>query len=99
MRAFNLTPHIAQNATRRRSAIDGRTTHHSGYEISQQKRKRVETVRLGQDHRRASPANCFYRKCHPVWRETANRVILSPDMGRLQKEGCSLPSEAPPRWR
>jgi hypothetical protein len=60
MRAFNLTPHIAQNATRRRSAIDGRTTHHSGYEISQQKRKRVETVRLGQDHRRAGPANCFY---------------------------------------
>ena len=42
MRAFNVTPHIAQNATGRRSAIDGRTTHHSGYEISQQKRKRVE---------------------------------------------------------
>ena len=42
MRAFNVTPHIAQNTTGRRSAIDGRTTRHSGYEISQQKRKRVE---------------------------------------------------------
>ena len=42
MRAFNVTPHVAQNTTGRRSAIDGRTTRHSGYEISQQKRKRVE---------------------------------------------------------
>jgi transposase len=42
MREFNVTPHVAQNTTNRRSAIDGRTTSHSGYEISQQKRKRVE---------------------------------------------------------
>ena len=42
MRAFNVTPHVAQNTTGRRSTIDGRTTRHSGYEISQQKRKRVE---------------------------------------------------------
>ena len=42
MRAFNVTPHIAQNTTGRRSAIDGRTTRHAGYAISQQKRKRVE---------------------------------------------------------
>ena len=42
MRAFNVTPHIAQNTSGRRSAIDGRTTRHPGYEISQEKRKRVE---------------------------------------------------------
>ena len=42
MRAFNVTPHVAQNMTARRSAIDGRTTRHSGYGISQRKRKRVE---------------------------------------------------------
>ncbi len=42
MRTFNVTPHIAQNTTGRRSAIDGRTTRHPGYAISQQKRKRVE---------------------------------------------------------
>jgi len=44
LRARNVTPHIAQNTTRRRSAIDGRTTRHEGYEISQRKRKRVEEV-------------------------------------------------------
>lgn len=42
MRDFNVTPHVAQNTTNRCSAIDQRTTRHRGYEISQQKRKRVE---------------------------------------------------------
>ena len=35
-----VTPHVAQKA--KGSAIDGRTTRHAGYAISQQKRKRVE---------------------------------------------------------
>ena len=39
-----MTPHVAQHTTRRRSAIDGRTTRHPGYAVSQQKRKRVEEV-------------------------------------------------------
>jgi transposase len=42
MRDYNVSPHVAQNTTRRRSAIDGRTTRHRGYEISQRKRKLVE---------------------------------------------------------
>ena len=42
LHAINVTPHIAQNDTRRRSAIDGRTTRHPGYAVSQQKRKRIE---------------------------------------------------------
>jgi transposase len=42
LRALNVTPHIAQNNTGRRSAIDGRTTRHPGYAVSQQKRKRIE---------------------------------------------------------
>jgi hypothetical protein len=37
-----VTPHVAQNASARRSAIDGRTTRHPGYAISQRIRKRVE---------------------------------------------------------
>ena len=41
-RAAGFTPHVAQNTTRRRSAIDGRTTRHAGYAISQRTRKRVE---------------------------------------------------------
>jgi len=44
LRAMDATPHLAQyGATgHRRSAIDGRTTRHAGYTISQQKRKLVE---------------------------------------------------------
>lgn len=44
LRELNVTPHVAQNMTKRRSAIDGRTTRHEGYEVSQRKRKRVEEV-------------------------------------------------------
>ena len=42
LREMKVTPHVAQNNTNRRSAIDGRTTHHPGYAISQKKRKRIE---------------------------------------------------------
>jgi transposase len=42
LRAMEVTPHIAQHTTGRRSAIDARTTRHPGYAISQQKRKLVE---------------------------------------------------------
>ena len=41
LREINVTPHIAQNTTRR-SAIDRRTTRHSGYDMSQRIRKRIE---------------------------------------------------------
>jgi transposase len=43
-RERKITPHVAQNDSHRRSAIDGRTTHHDGYAVSQRKRKRVEEV-------------------------------------------------------
>ena len=43
-RALGVTPHVAQNDRRRRSAIDGRTTRHAGYRQSQRRRKRVEEV-------------------------------------------------------
>ena len=42
VRELGVTPHVAQK--RRGSAIDGRTTRHAGYAISQQKRKLVEQV-------------------------------------------------------
>ena len=50
LRARKVTPHIAVNGTvyktgtRRKSAIDGRTTRHPGYEISLRCRKRIEEV-------------------------------------------------------
>ena len=42
LRVMNITPHLAQNTTKRRSAVDERTTRHAGYGVSQRKRKRVE---------------------------------------------------------
>jgi IS5 family transposase len=45
LRQMNATPHVAQNLNRSGgSAIDGRTTRHAGYQISQMKRKRIEEV-------------------------------------------------------
>lgn len=47
LRDANVTPHVAQftrGRGRRGSAIDGRTTRHAGYEISQKKRKRIEEI-------------------------------------------------------
>jgi transposase len=44
LREMNVTPHVAQNDSHRRSAVDARTTRHEGYGISQRKRKRVEEV-------------------------------------------------------
>jgi transposase len=42
-RNLQVVPHVAQNLGRRGgSAIDGRTTRHRGYAISQRKRKRIE---------------------------------------------------------
>ncbi len=44
-RDLGITPHVAQHVTARHpSAIDGRTTRHPGYGISQRCRKRVEEV-------------------------------------------------------
>jgi transposase len=43
-REMKVTPHVAQNTKGRSSAIDGRTTRHPGYAISQRVRKRVEEI-------------------------------------------------------
>ena len=42
LRDKTVTPHVAQNQSGRRSAIDRRTTRHPGYQISQRIRKRIE---------------------------------------------------------
>ncbi|MGH2819680.1 MAG: IS5 family transposase [Actinomycetota bacterium] len=42
LRTLNITPHVAQNTSGRRSAIDARTTRHPGYAASQRIRKRIE---------------------------------------------------------
>ncbi len=42
LRSMNVTPHIARNTKGRCSALDGRTTRHPGYAVSQRIRKRIE---------------------------------------------------------
>jgi transposase len=44
IRELGVTPHVAQHTNGRRSAIDGRTTRHPGYAVSQRIRKRIEEV-------------------------------------------------------
>lgn len=45
MRKKQVTPHPARNQKRRGgSAIDGRTSRHAGYEVSQRVRRRVEEI-------------------------------------------------------
>lgn len=50
LRAINVTPHVAQNDSvtatgkRRQSAIDGRTTRHEGYRMSQSCRAMIECI-------------------------------------------------------
>jgi hypothetical protein len=39
---MDVRPHVTQNTNGRRSAIDGRTTRHPGYTVSQRIRKRIE---------------------------------------------------------
>jgi transposase len=41
-RKLRVTPHVAQNTTNRRSAIDGHTTRHAGHRTSQRIRARIE---------------------------------------------------------
>ena len=43
-RQLNVTSHVAQNTTNRRSAIDRRTIRHPGYAVSDRLRKRIEEV-------------------------------------------------------
>ena len=49
VRELTITPHVAQKV--KGTAIDGRTTRHAGYAISQQKRKLIEQVFGWNDNR------------------------------------------------
>ena len=42
LKELNVTPHVAQNVSGRRSAVDGRRRRHEGYWMSQKRRKLVE---------------------------------------------------------
>ena len=46
-RTHNVTLHVAQNTANRRSAIDGRTTRHSGYAVSIKTRGGLRPTSVG----------------------------------------------------
>ncbi len=85
MRALNVTPHIAQNTSGRRSAIDARTTRHPGYAASQRKRKRIEEP-FGWGKTIGGLARPMLRGIKKA------RLQVHPDDGRLQSDP---PAEAP----
>lgn len=61
LRERNVTP----NTSRRRSAIDGRTTRHPGYSVCQVRRKRVEEI-FGWVKATAGKAKTRFRRIHRV---------------------------------
>ena len=44
LRRLHVKPHIAEKANTSLKGLDGRTTRHKGYSVSQRKRKRVEEI-------------------------------------------------------
>ena len=76
LRAINVTPHVAQNDSltstgkRRQSAIDGRSTRHEGYGMSQSRRAMTECI-FG------------WGKQHGTMRKTKHRGIAAVAAGFL----------------
>jgi transposase len=87
MRKLRATPHVAQNTSGRRSAIDGRTTRHAGYEVSQRVRKRVEEI-FGWVKVSAGMRKTKYRGVRKVgWMFTL--AATAYDLVRMQKLGVA----------
>jgi transposase len=76
LRAIDVPPHVAQNQSPtktgklRRSAIDGRTTRHAGYGLSQQRRRAIECI-FG------------WRNQHGTLRKTKHRGVARVGAGFL----------------
>jgi len=87
IRRLKVTPHVAQNIANRSSAIDGRTTRHAGYAISQRKRKRIEeifawvkTIGLMRKtrHRGRERVGWMFRLALALYNMVRIRTILNP---------------------
>jgi len=98
LRERGITPHIAQTRDkRRRSAVDGRTTRHDGYAVSQRIRKRIEEI-FGW----AKTVACFRKTRFRGQRRTQLAGISSPPRTTCSgSRSCCPPetSEAPPGLR
>ena len=81
LRRARVTPHVAQKA--RHSAIDGRTTRHEGYAISQRRRKKIEEP-FGWAKTVGGMAQTFYRGVERV-RARFTLAIAACNLARLPK--------------
>jgi hypothetical protein len=84
MRRLGVTPHVAQHTNGRRSAIDGRTTRHAGYAVSQRPQTYRGSFWLDENRRRLAQDTPS--------RHRAGRLAIHPDGCRLQS--CAHPQAA-----
>jgi hypothetical protein len=98
-RELGVTPHVAQNTSGRRSAIDGRTATQPGYAVSQRIRKRVEeifgwlkTVAGGRKLRHISVRR------NQLWAEFAVTAYNLVRIRNLVAETCAVTSPASARY-
>jgi IS5 family transposase len=83
LRSMNATPHVAQNTSGRSSAIDGRTTRHPGYGVSQRICKRIEEA-FGWIKMVAGQERTKFRGCERVgW--TFTFAAAAYNLARLPK--------------
>jgi hypothetical protein len=94
LRHMKITPHIAQNDTNRRSAVDGRTMRHAGYQLSQKARKRIEEVfgwmkSIGLLWQTASSGTGASRLCSPFTAAAYNLVRIHNLMRGAAQPQCA----------
>jgi IS5 family transposase len=101
LRELRVTPPVAQNPTGRSSAIDGRTTRHPGYAVSQPAAQlHRRGLRLAQDRRAAAQGAAAWGRPSGLDVHVCRRgVQLGPDAhagggGRRAREGTQV---KPPR--
>src|SRR5713226_8189272 len=86
LRAYNVTPHVAQNTKNRRSAIDRRTTRHPGYAVSGRIRKRIEEVFGWTKRLTENEMSDFSRLCKMVVSNQSSRHRMWTEITRRKHE-------------
>ena len=96
VRALAITPHVAQKTVG--TAIDGRTTRHAGYAISQQKRKLIEQV-FGWRKTVGGLRKLRHRSCPLVdWIVTFTAAGVQPgSLAHARGEGHAIGARVPRR--
>jgi hypothetical protein len=104
LQELNATPHVAQNISNRRSAIDRRTTRHPGHAVSQRLRKRTREAR--QRRCRAAGSRRWRCSAAPATGARSGSAGSSPWRRPTIRSGCRsccrrdgearAPSQPPP---